>query len=205
MTAASLRALVAARVAAAGVHLRPAVLDGCVAYLELLARWNRRINLTSLPLTDPVPDATIDKLIVEPLCAEELFPPGSPTWLDLGSGGGSPALPLRLACSSGSLTMVEARERKCAFLREAVRQLDLHRTDVRCARFEALDYTASISLITLRAVRIDDELTSQLCRWLAPNATLLCFGTRIESNGFDLEAHRLLPNTSHLYRFRFRA
>jgi hypothetical protein len=128
----------AERLAAAHLSIAPAVVEGCASYLSLLARWNRRINLTALPLGDPVPAATLDKLIVEPLVAAELFPTSEPVWFDLGSGGGSPAIPLRIARPSGSLTMVESRDRKCAFLREAVRTLGLSQTTVLSTRFEEL-------------------------------------------------------------------
>ena len=43
--------------------------------------------------------------------------------MDIGSGGGSPAIPFKLAVPRLGLTMVEAKARKSAFLREAVRQL----------------------------------------------------------------------------------
>ena len=45
--------------------------------------------------------------------------------MDVGSGGGSPAIPLKLAVPRLSLTMVEAKARKSAFLREAIRHLGL--------------------------------------------------------------------------------
>ena len=45
--------------------------------------------------------------------------------IDIGSGGGSPAIPLKLAAPRIKLWMVESKTRKSAFLREAIRQLDL--------------------------------------------------------------------------------
>ena len=57
-------------------------------------RWNRKINLTAL--TDP--DEAIDRLLLEPLVAARYLPvPGEPSLMDIGSGGGSPAIPLKLA------------------------------------------------------------------------------------------------------------
>ena len=49
----------------------------------------------------------------------------SPVWFDLGSGNGSPAIPIKLAKPAARLTMVESKERKAAFLREAVRSAQL--------------------------------------------------------------------------------
>jgi 16S rRNA (guanine527-N7)-methyltransferase len=58
--------------------------------------------------------------------------------MDIGSGGGSPAIPLKLCAPAASLTMVEAKARKSAFLREAIRALRLDRSSVETARYEEL-------------------------------------------------------------------
>ena len=59
------------------------------AYYELLARWNRKINLTSIENLD---DA-IDRLLLEPLAASRALPASATLLLDVGSGGCSPAIP----------------------------------------------------------------------------------------------------------------
>jgi 16S rRNA (guanine527-N7)-methyltransferase len=58
--------------------------------------------------------------------------------MDIGSGGGSPAIPLKLSAPAASLTMVEVKARKSAFLREAIRTLRLERSSVETARYELL-------------------------------------------------------------------
>jgi 16S rRNA (guanine527-N7)-methyltransferase len=90
------------------------------SYFELLQRWNEKINLTSLGDTDE----SVDRLIMEPLAAARFLPRGG-RLIDIGSGGGSPAIPLAIALRTSALTMVESRGRKAAFLREAVRTLGL--------------------------------------------------------------------------------
>jgi 16S rRNA (guanine527-N7)-methyltransferase len=182
----------------AGLAVSASVLDGCLRYLSLLTRWNGRMNLTALPLDPPIPDRTIDKLLIEPLCAADWFPASAATWLDLGSGGGSPAIPLRLACPSGSLFMVESRSRKCAFLREAVRQLDLPSTAVLMQRFEDLSSPAGADLITLRAVRVDADLLTMIRKWLAPYGRLLVFGGDPEAPGVQVLREKPLPDGSRL-------
>lgn len=72
MTVSSLRERIAERLAAASVETSVSVLAGLERYLELLARWNARINLTALPVQPPT-DAALDKLLVEPLVAAPLF------------------------------------------------------------------------------------------------------------------------------------
>jgi 16S rRNA (guanine527-N7)-methyltransferase len=92
-----------------------------VTYFDLLFRWNQKINLTSLTNIDEA----IDRLLLEPVAAARELA-HSPSIIDLGSGGGSPAIPLALALSAPRLVMVESRSRKAAFLREAVRELGMN-------------------------------------------------------------------------------
>src|SRR3954467_11057735 len=101
------------------------MLEPLEGYYRLLTHWNAKINLTALPL-DPPTDETFDRLLVEPLGAAKQIPTHTPAiWFDLGSGGGSPAIPLKIARPSLRLTMIESKERKGAFLREAIRTLEL--------------------------------------------------------------------------------
>src|SRR5262245_46544264 len=135
MPAADLRERLIVRGHASDVTIAPATATACAAYLELLERWNRRINLTALPL-DPPTDAAIDRLIVEPVAAARHLGTGDRTVVDLGSGGGSPALPFKIAARQVRLVMVESRARKVAFLREAARHLELADVTVEATRFE---------------------------------------------------------------------
>src|SRR3954454_1108585 len=96
-----MRERLATRLAELRVDVPPEIVQGCVAYFSLLSRWNQRMNLTALPLADPVSDASLDKLLIEPLVAADLVPKNCSSWIDLGSGGGSPAIPLRLTHRHG--------------------------------------------------------------------------------------------------------
>jgi 16S rRNA (guanine527-N7)-methyltransferase len=142
----------------AGVSLQPELACSLAAYLELLARWNRKINLTSLPLAEPT-DETFDRLLIEPIVAARHLPSPNCAVIDIGSGGGSPAIPLKLAAPGISLRMVESKTRKAAFLREALRHVGLGHVEVETARFEELLARPSMheayDVATLRAVRIE--------------------------------------------------
>jgi len=186
-----------------GVPLGGEVVAGLVEYLRLLSRWNQRINLTALPL-DPIADAALDKLVLEPLVGASLLPVPSRAWVDLGSGGGSPALPLRLAARSGSLTLVESRSRKCAFLREAVRTMGLAGTVVASERFESFS-GGPFDVATFRAVRVDREFADFLVRILEPGGTVLSFGSTVLDSRFDATGERVLPDGSVLYAAMLRA
>jgi 16S rRNA (guanine527-N7)-methyltransferase len=156
------------RAVRAGVGLSDEQCRQLSAYFELLRRWNRKINLTALPLEFP-DDQALDRLLIEPIAAATHVGSESIRWVDLGSGGGSPAIPMKIMRPEAELTMVEARSRKVAFLREAARELTLRTVAAVSERIEALPardgFLAAVDLITLRAVRLNSELF-QVCRLL---------------------------------------
>lgn len=158
------------------------------AYVELLARWNRKINLTSFQLDAPSAEA-IDRLIVEPVLAGRQVGLHDQTLLDLGSGGGSPAIPLKIVRSGLKLTMVESRTRKAAFLREVARSVALTDTRVENLRFEQLVHQQavlrSMDVISFRAVRADGELWRVVEACLAPAGRVFWFGA---PGGIELPA-----------------
>lgn len=151
-------ALVRARAEAAGLTVTEELGDALSAYLALLARWDRKINLTAFDLDSPT-DSAIDRLIIEPLRASRLIRATDRLSVDIGSGGGSPAIPLRLAQPHLETVLVEARERKAAFLREVARELRLSNVHVECDAFERfsgrVEWSGRADLITMRAVRPD--------------------------------------------------
>jgi 16S rRNA (guanine527-N7)-methyltransferase len=148
--------------------------DALLAYLELLALWNSKINLTALD----DPDAAIDRLILEPLLAARHVPEGASV-IDIGSGGGSPAVPLKLAAPRIKLWMVESKTRKSAFLREAIRQLDLRESFVETRRYEELlaspTLHESMDVVTIRAVRVESATLLGLQAFLKPGGALFLF------------------------------
>jgi len=156
------------RAESASIGIDRGIEDPLFRYFELLRRWNRTINLTALPL-DPPTDEALDRLLVEPLVVAGHVDSSAVRWFDLGSGGGSPAIPIKLVCRKLKLTMVESRARKAAFLRELVRELDLPNSDVENVRFDSLserqDLAGTLDLVTARAVRIDAQLVA-LCSFL---------------------------------------
>src|SRR6266851_795023 len=100
-----------ARAANAGVTLTGHELSQLEAYYELLDRWNAKINLTAFPL-DPPTDEALDRLLIEPLIAARYVEDSPIAWFDLGSGAGSPAIPLKILRPRARLTMVESRGKK---------------------------------------------------------------------------------------------
>ena len=147
-------------------------------YYRLLATWNKKINLSSLNLVDATDDA-FDRLLIEPIVAARHVPPDSHRLLDIGSGGGSPAIPLKLAAPQLRLLMVESKTRKSVFLREAIRGLELPDAEVATTRFEELlarpDLHESHDLVTIRAVRVESRVLMGLQAFVKPGGLLFLF------------------------------
>ncbi len=151
------------------------------AYFRLLELWNDKINLTALPLRE-AQDQAIDRLLIEPLVAAKFLPGPDCRVLDVGSGGGSPAIPMKLALPRLLMWMVEAKTRKCAFLREAIRQLALYDTVVENARYEELltrpDLHEAMDVITVRAVRVEVRVLLILQAFVRPGGQIFLFRGR---------------------------
>ena len=178
MTSLEFRDRLARRARRANAYLTLAMLEPLEIYFRLLTQWNAKINLTALPLDVPT-DETFDRLLIEPLAAARHVPDASDVWFDLGSGGGSPAIPLKIARPALRLTMIEAKTRKAAFLREAVHAAGLAQVTVANDRFEEVALKAEsvgvAHLVTVRAVRADSELFGTAGLLLGPNGRLLLF------------------------------
>jgi 16S rRNA (guanine527-N7)-methyltransferase len=127
----------------------------------------------------------------------------APNWIDLGSGGGSPALPMKIVRRQARLTMTESRSRKAAFLRTAAHRIGLENVGVRNTRVEDLPPATwgTFDVATVRGVRIDQELAGPIQRLLAPGGILLLFLTAGQGQP-DLEEFHILeevpliPSTS---------
>jgi len=172
--------------------LAPDLVERLHRYYQLLAKWNETINLTALALDD-WHDQTIDRLLVEPILAARYVPDAAIPWFDVGSGGGSPAIPLKILRPGAQLTMVEAKSRKAAFLREAIRELGLTGAVVETGRFEDLagrpEMKGVAQLITVRAVRIDAGVFGAAAALLAQSGALFLFTSGIapaRTGEFDL-------------------
>ena len=214
--------IVTARLKAADRRVPPESVAKLVTYLDVLALWNRRINLTAFHLDRPS-NAAIDRLIVEPLAAAAVIQPGDGVAVDIGSGGGSPALPLKIAMPAWRMVLVESRERKSAFLREAVRQLDLDDVIVKTTRIGAdglSEWNGAVEYVTMRAVRADEHMWRAIARLLRPAGCALWFRDRAEATlspvpaGWVSEEHplvgtsvlaivrRVAPRSIEMERFR---
>lgn len=184
MSARRLRERIARRARNVGLDAAPALLDGLEAYFLELARWNRKINLTAFQIDDDGSDEAVDRLLIEPVLAARYIPANAKSLIDIGSGGGSPAVPMKLARPELALTMVEVKVRKSVFLRQVSRLLQLTKTDVENTRFEELlarpTLHENLDVVSIRAVRLDTSTLMGIQAFLKPGGHLLNFASGSE-------------------------
>jgi 16S rRNA (guanine527-N7)-methyltransferase len=167
-------------------------------YLELLLRWNARMNLTAIR----TPERVIQRHFGESLFLARHLSPDARTLLDHGSGAGFPGLPIALARPEIAVTLAESHSRKAAFLREAVRALELSNATVHGGRTESLPPDHQFEAVTLRAVDKPLLALETASQRVAPAGYLYWLAgpqkgvNSTELAGFHREAALELPNSS---------
>ena len=133
-----------------GIELSGSQLDLCFLYLSELKKWNQKINLTAI--------RDDGDIVIKHFLDSFSFIKGFALveglkLLDMGSGAGFPALPLKIAFPGISVTMVESVKKKAAFLRHIIRTLRLTGAEVSDKRTEALPGSlhSSFDVVTARA------------------------------------------------------
>jgi 16S rRNA (guanine527-N7)-methyltransferase len=135
----------------------PDIRDRLSIYLRELERWSRKVNLTSLE-----GEELVRRLISDPArVGKQLQLSG--VLADIGSGNGSPGLPLYVTCRLSKVHLVEARARRAAFLRHVASMLDPQGIIVHKNRAEEVaESIAPVDWISMQAVRPSSELLNAL-------------------------------------------
>jgi 16S rRNA (guanine527-N7)-methyltransferase len=141
------RAVIAARLAPFA-ELRSELLGQTLTYVELLQKWNSKVNLTAVRQ----PEEMVTRHFGESFFAAKMLLQLSAhvTVIDVGSGAGFPGLPLAMFAPEARVTLIEADGRKAAFLNEVIRALGLANAKVFSRRAETFADTAD--LVIMRAV-----------------------------------------------------
>lgn len=135
-----------ARAAELGVDLTPAQADTLLAFRDLLAHWNRAVNLVSRrDVARLVPRHLLDSLSVAPWL-------GGAATLDLGTGAGLPGVPLAIAREDVHFTLIDTSERRIRFVRRAVRALGVGNAEALCADVRALPAERRFDTVVCRGV-----------------------------------------------------
>jgi 16S rRNA (guanine527-N7)-methyltransferase len=153
-----------------GATIEPATADKILAYIALLLKWNRSISLTTV--TDP---AEIIKFhFGESVFAASALKFAESRLADVGAGAGFPGLPLALTVPGLDVTLIESNTKKCAFLSEVVRALNIPNATVFRGRMEEFPPgSASFDFITARALGQFDDLLKWSLTHLAPGGKVV--------------------------------
>ena len=143
----------AARLAAIGASVSESMLAQLGDYLARLLAMNEQMNLTSIKDAEGAWERhVLDALTLLPLLAE--LPAGA-RLVDIGSGGGIPGVPLAIARPDLHVTLIEATQKKAAFLTAVSAALGLSNVSVRAERAEQLgraELREAFDVVTARAV-----------------------------------------------------
>jgi 16S rRNA (guanine527-N7)-methyltransferase len=152
--------------------LQPGQAEQFANYLELLIRWNAKMNLTAVR----EPSEIVRRHFLECIeCAQAL--PVVDTLLDFGSGAGLPGVPIAIVRPDIGVVLGESQGKKAAFLREVVRTLGLN-AQVYDGRVEQMASERVFDVVTLRAVdRMQVAARTALGR-VRQGGWLVLFGTR---------------------------
>ena len=153
--------------------LPPGAREQLLAYIELLAKWNRTYNLTAIREPERmVTHHVLDALAVLPhLCAGAARP--ELRVLDVGSGGGVPAIPLAIARPSWHVVALDSNHKKGAFLQQAVIELALPNAEAVIARVEDYVPSAPFDVVISRAFSDLATFAQSSARHLAPGGRLV--------------------------------
>jgi 16S rRNA (guanine527-N7)-methyltransferase len=134
-------------------------------YIRLLLQWNQSVSLTSI--IDPM--EILVRHFGESMYANSLIPLDNGRFADVGSGGGFPGLAVKIICPNLHVTLIESNKKKCAFLSEVVRTLDLKGVEVLQMRFEEMRVAPGFSeMVAVRAL----GRFAELLRWARAILTL---------------------------------
>jgi 16S rRNA (guanine527-N7)-methyltransferase len=173
------RDLLSRSAAACGLLLSDAQLDAFTVLTKELQRWNRQINLTAIETDDEITiKHLVDSLQLAPLLEQGM------RLLDIGSGGGFPALPLSLVRTDLVITSIDAVAKKISFQKHMCRLLNISGIEAVHGRVEQLGKTSPgvYDVVTSRAF-------SNLPQLLGLASPLLCEqGVVIAMRGAEKEA-----------------
>ena len=151
-------------------------------YAQLLLDWNRSVNLTGA--------RTMEEVLTQIAAGNVLLAvpwTGIGRVIDIGSGGGLPAVPVAIAMPQVRFTLLEANTRKCAFLEQVAATLGLTNVAVAAGRAEELGHQPALR----------EQFDRAISRAAAPPAVLLELALPFVRPGGDLVA-QVSPVDPHL-------
>jgi 16S rRNA (guanine527-N7)-methyltransferase len=124
------------------VEFKPEQIEALESHYQLLLRWNRVLNLTSIDSLDDI----IERHYGESLFLGKYLPDRPLRIVDIGSGAGFPGFPVAVLRPDCTVALVESHQRKAVFLREAARRL------------------GNVQVVARRAEQIDEQFDFAISR-----------------------------------------
>jgi len=129
-------------------ELNPQQLEQTITYLELLLKWNAKVNLTSVRGAEQIVTRHFGESF---FAGRQLVAVDAATSvIDLGSGAGFPGLPIAVLRPFAGVTLIESGAKKATFLNEVIYALGLK--NVKVARQRGESFVGSADLVMMRAV-----------------------------------------------------
>lgn len=139
-------------------------------YLDLLVKWNQKINLTA----EKNPDSILKRHVFDSLQYSRALNPDFRV-MDIGSGAGFPGIPLKIIFPQMILVLVESQRKRCSFLETVVRKLALDQVEVINVRAEdsPVQQEGQFDAVIFRAVSDLKSCLSLGERFVAPGGRLI--------------------------------
>jgi 16S rRNA (guanine527-N7)-methyltransferase len=160
--------------------LSPLQLEDISTYIDILLRWNARINLTAIRDPETIVTRHFGESLFAARCLSVpercdvgagVSPVPAPGLIDFGSGAGFPGLPIKIWAPHLPVTLIESSQKKATFLREVIRALTLTNIDVFCGR--AASFSSQGEFVTLRAVERFEAALQEALRLVSPSGRLV--------------------------------
>jgi len=183
--------------AALGLRIPAQHQSQLVTYAEELERWNRTVNLTALRGS-----ALVQRLIAEPCwIGQKLQMSG--TLADIGSGNGSPGIPLCVTRDLLRTDLIEARGKRGAFLRHIAKKLDLKGVTVYRARTDELPSVPDpVDWVTLQAVHPTGKTLDSIRKFCQPTTNVVWITSGGRAPRRDAQRISVPGSTTEIWVFR---
>lgn len=162
-------------------------------YIELLLDGQKKTNLTGFDS----PEAIVEHLVLDSLQILRSGMAAGPL-LDIGTGAGFPAIPMKLLIPDLKVYLVEPRTKRYAFLRKAERELELEDIFIYKSKVESIDFPENPGMVISKAFVPLNEWLSMCMPWAKKGALIACLVSykdwqKKEANNYRTE-YELIEN-----------
>ncbi len=188
---------------AIGCELSQSQLEQLNCHVNELLKWNKKSNLTGFVSEKEV----IGGLVADSLAAFSIFNLNEPSSIiDVGTGGGIPGIPLKIAIPSTKLTLVEPNQKKVAFLHQIVGTLGLNDIKIETKRIEQVtkddQYHGVFDFVVIKALRLEGVLP-YVGEILKIGGHVICWRAETLRTSRELFGFRVLNEITYQLPFGF--